>query len=345
MIKKQATNLAAIRKGDGIIAKVYKGDTLRYNSAHSITYNLDGIVTPSQTKVKHNAPFTLSFTTESGKVLLPSTVRVTMGGVDVTDTAFDFGTMEVTLASVTGDVTIEAIGAAVDAEVEWIQSNNSAYIDTGIVPTSRNFVIELNFQWIGNVATDFETFIGFMAESSKPRSGFHKYGQRWMFGTNVTSATSIVVDNDKHTIKIIGNASDDQETLYIDGNVINTTTTTSEGIADNSLSYYISARHRPNTIDNPALMRIFSAKIEYPINTITRDFIPVRKNGVAYLYDKVSGQLFGNAASTGTFTFGSDVTSNGTNSLNLNNGLLGSLNGNEPNDEPNEIDPIAMEDM
>lgn len=49
----------------------------------------------------------------------------------------------------------------------------------------------------------------------------------------------------------------------------------------------------------------------------------------------------GNAASSGAFTFGSDVTSNEMNSLSLNNGLLGSING----DEPNEIDPIAMEDM
>ena len=83
----------------------------------------------------------------------------------------------------------------------------------------------------------------------------------------------------------------------------------------------------------------------YNNGEIVMGMIPVRKNGVGYMYDKVSGQLFGNAASSGAFTFGSDVTSNGTNSLNLNNGLLGSINGDEPNDEPNEIDPIAMEDM
>lgn len=115
MIKKQATNLAAIRKGDDIIAKVYKGDTLRYNSAHSITYILDGIVTPSQTKVKHNAPLTLSFTTETGKKLLPSTVRVTMGGVDVTSTAYKLATNTVEIPAVTGDVTITAGAASVDS--------------------------------------------------------------------------------------------------------------------------------------------------------------------------------------------------------------------------------------
>ena len=42
--------------------------------------------------------------------------------------------------------------------------------------------------------------------------------------------------------------------------------------------------------------------------TGSRNLIPVRKGTVGYLYDKVSGQLFGNANSTGAFTLGPDVT-------------------------------------
>ena len=38
-----------------------------------------------------------------------------------------------------------------------------------------------------------------------------------------------------------------------------------------------------------------------------RDFIPVRKDGVGYMYDKISGQLFGNAG-TGAFVIGPDKT-------------------------------------
>jgi hypothetical protein len=40
--------------------------------------------------------------------------------------------------------------------------------------------------------------------------------------------------------------------------------------------------------------------------TIVRDFIPVRKGDVGYMYDRVSGQLFGNAG-TGAFVLGSDL--------------------------------------
>lgn len=40
---------------------------------------------------------------------------------------------------------------------------------------------------------------------------------------------------------------------------------------------------------------------------IIHDFIPVRIGNVGYLYDRVSGQLFGNANSTGAFVLGPDV--------------------------------------
>ena len=41
--------------------------------------------------------------------------------------------------------------------------------------------------------------------------------------------------------------------------------------------------------------------------TLVRDYIPVRKGTVGYLYDRVSGQLFGNAG-TGAFVIGPDKT-------------------------------------
>lgn len=41
-------------------------------------------------------------------------------------------------------------------------------------------------------------------------------------------------------------------------------------------------------------------------DTLVRDFIPVRVEQVGYMYDKVSGQLFGNAGS-GNFILGNDI--------------------------------------
>ena len=50
---------------------------------------------------------------------------------------------------------------------------------------------------------------------------------------------------------------------------------------------------------------IYSAKIWQSGNLIF-DFIPVRVGQVGYMYDKVSGQLFGNAG-TGSFILGNDI--------------------------------------
>ena len=44
----------------------------------------------------------------------------------------------------------------------------------------------------------------------------------------------------------------------------------------------------------------------YMNGVLVRDFIPVRNNGVGYMYDKVSNQFFGNSG-TGSFTIGPDV--------------------------------------
>ena len=38
------------------------------------------------------------------------------------------------------------------------------------------------------------------------------------------------------------------------------------------------------------------------------DLIPVRKDGVGYMYDQISGKLFGNAADSGAFIIGPDKT-------------------------------------
>ena len=53
-------------------------------------------------------------------------------------------------------------------------------------------------------------------------------------------------------------------------------------------------------------MRIFSCKI-YDDGTLVRDLIPVRVGDVGYMFDRISGQLFGNAG-TGAFIIGPDKT-------------------------------------
>ena len=51
--------------------------------------------------------------------------------------------------------------------------------------------------------------------------------------------------------------------------------------------------------------RLYGAKIKDNDNKLVMDLIPVRKGNVGYMYDKISGQLFGNNG-TGNFILGAD---------------------------------------
>lgn len=56
---------------------------------------------------------------------------------------------------------------------------------------------------------------------------------------------------------------------------------------------------------SPVVVRLWSLKLKNN-GVLVRDFIPVRKGTVGYLYDRVSGRLFGNAG-TGDFVLGPDI--------------------------------------
>lgn len=59
-----------------------------------------------------------------------------------------------------------------------------------------------------------------------------------------------------------------------------------------------------NNLDDRASVRIWSFSIIHG-DSLVRDFIPVRVGTVGYMFDRVSGQLFGNAG-TGDFVLGPD---------------------------------------
>ena len=72
---------------------------------------------------------------------------------------------------------------------------------------------------------------------------------------------------------------------------------------------FAAATRQQDTSVKPAhffIGRIMSAKIKDAEYNILRDFIPVRVGNVGYMYDKVSGQLFGNSG-TGSFILGPDT--------------------------------------
>ena len=90
-----------------IVTPAQPGPTPPTPTTHSVTQNLTDVSSSfTGDSVEDGAAFTAELTATTGTI---STVEVTMGGDDITATAWDETTDTVTIASVTGDVVITAL--------------------------------------------------------------------------------------------------------------------------------------------------------------------------------------------------------------------------------------------
>ena len=104
-----------------------------------------------------------------------------------------------------------------------------------------------------------------------------------------------------------------QKDVLYSANVTNKSLTVNEtkyatltySMNQNTLTFYLFTAH--DTINNrPSIpQKLYYAKL-YNNGTLVRDYIPVRVGDVGYMYDKVSGKLFGNSGS-GQFILGPDL--------------------------------------
>ena len=89
---------------------------------------------------------------------------------------------------------------------------------------------------------------------------------------------------------------------------IQTFTSTNYSSVNQKYTFLLGSGRHNGKVDT----RMFRGKIYYARlynnNNLIMNLIPVRKGTVGYMYDKVSGQLFGNAG-TGNFILGPDIFS------------------------------------
>ena len=213
------------------------------------------------------------------------------------------GSTEVSKAYL-GDVQVHGGASPVlpyDAEVEYIECDGSAYINTGIKTastTSFNFSIYLpqytNFNpapWLfGSRSGANKGQMALLIDSST--------STQWRYGTKMVSLPFLGAGN--YTISNV-NAS---RTLVVNG----TSYSSSSQSFTSNYDFDIFCLNVNGTHGGFASgMRFKNGKI-YQNGTLVRDYIAVRVGQVGYLYDKVSGTLFGNANATGAFVLGNDVT-------------------------------------
>lgn len=187
-----------------------------------------------------------------------------------------------------------------DAEIEYLESTGTQYIDTGV-----------NVNFSANILEQIST-LAFSVTNVRQLNGANGWGYWGTTNKNYFecpgTTTSTTVGTDFHSVDyIISKSSNSPHTvMYVDENKI----------VDKTIGALVYYEYRVFIFaiggrGEAAAQFFCREKIKsYQIlidNVVVRDYIPVRVGQVGYLYDKVSGQLFGNAG-TGSFTLGPDKT-------------------------------------
>ena len=187
-----------------------------------------------------------------------------------------------------------------DAEVDYIQTDGDAYVDTGVYlastssvfATFSNCLAAIRSQLFG-ARTGFQNKM-FSVQYTTPKTINFNFGntQSQLFNTTIdNAATSIVVQNG---------------VLTFGPYTIDRSSTPAFLTEFQALILAMNDGGHPSPLY--AGLRCHGFRIEQG-GDLVRDFVPVRvgsgSSAVGYLFDRVSGTLFGNAG-TGNFTIGPD---------------------------------------
>ena len=188
-----------------------------------------------------------------------------------------------------------------DAEVEYLRSTPTAKIKTGLTDVDK---IEIKFR-ISAFSAYAAIFGNYVGENHNV--------WRIICGGNSSDTNMILCMNTKANgggTRIPTGARGVDHTLIAslteviaDGEPVSDIATTTGTSINNEIVLF--ARDKNQTSIPELYTRIYYFKA-WKNGVLLRDYIPVRVESVGYMYDRASGQLFGNAGS-GTFICGNDV--------------------------------------
>lgn len=174
-----------------------------------------------------------------------------------------------------------------DAEIEYLEGDGASYIDT-LVNMHEIVVTEYTIQFTS--VSGIQVIFGVYTGDTSARAQIYLNGTQWK-DYNVNNLRTTGYSNPANTTYVY--------TL--------TSKTKSEMSSD--LTLYIFGRNPSASGPLPCRMKLYSMTMTSG-GVLVRDYIPVRVGTIGYLYDKVSGQLFGNAG-TGDFILGPDKIGGG----------------------------------
>ena len=179
-----------------------------------------------------------------------------------------------------------------DAEVEYLESTGTQYIDLGDIPQYGD-VFKFDFQNVSFVGSHF--VFGARGTSSSGRL-FISNSSTIMYCNNVIS--NFTPDLLRHTLQIEVINTSSNSNLVIDGVAYRSGAVTTI----DSNTYIFTGGE--GSVANRMRGRFFNFQQQRG-SVMVHDLIPVRVGTVGYMYDRVSGLLFGNDG-TGDFIVGPD---------------------------------------
>ena len=190
-----------------------------------------------------------------------------------------------------------------DAEIEYLQSTGTQYINTGILIDGTG-----TFSFGVKTTLTNRSNSGAIIGTRESSSGYTRYKSYNILNLSTTQIRADLLGKaNAGDGKINTTASaltikfdTSVQTLLVNGsNIAGSSTNQSCGYP-----FYLFSINNGNMANIPQKLEYFWFMKD---NKITMYLIPVRVGQVGYMYDKVSGELFGNDG-TGNFTLGPDVT-------------------------------------
>lgn len=185
-----------------------------------------------------------------------------------------------------------------DAEIAYLGSNGTQYIDTDVYVTQYPLKVETEAYFVGS-NNEQDIFGNYNSDYHIPII-FGKYGNSFHVWSGVRWIPASLATNTWYTV-VLETLSTSSLKIMINGTVYTSSQPNNVTSSNNSSIYLFCAG---SSKESYLAGRIGYVKI-YINNVLVRDFIPVRVGSVGYMYDKVSKQLFGNEG-TGDFILGPD---------------------------------------
>lgn len=298
--------------GSQVGGKLILNGAIIWGKQYSISTSLTNVtIDNNATSIYYKEKYEATLSCESGKQILPSYVKIIMGGTDITSTAYNKASKSITIAEVTGNVTISAEAATISADyvpVEYIEvttKSSSNSINTGYYPNSKTkLVLDVspvednpallygtrnpnNTTSASNPA--FHAYIKINSSSGNMQFGTVSHGSS--SNLRLKTGSRVLFTCNRGVFTFIKYGGTETTVDYSD---------TATWTSGTTLRFFGSSATSLNYWGQGKIYRGRISEIENDIETMKRDYVPVKRlsDGHAGLYDIINGTYIEKTAYT-----------------------------------------------